>query len=181
MRAPDKPNASGFSLRLLLPSDAVQYRTFRLNNLRLYPTLFRADAAEESLKPLATSERRLKPTPLNRWQGAFDQGGILIGAVGFRREAGAKRQHIGQIIGLSVAPDWQGKGIATALMLDVIDYARSLDGLRQLQLTVTTPNPAAEQLYDRLGFEVFGLERDALRIGSESHPKQHRQLMLSQL
>lgn len=178
MRAPDKPSDGGFSLRLLLPSDAPQYRSFRLNNLRLYPTLFRADAGEESLKPLATSERRLAPTPLNRWQGAFDMGGILIGAVGFRREPGSKRQHIGQIIGLSVAPDWQGKGIATALMLDVIDYARSLEGLRQLQLTVTIPNPAAEQLYDRLGFQVFGLEEDALRIGIDSHPKQHRQLFL---
>jgi hypothetical protein len=28
---------------------------------------------------------------------------------------------------------------------------------------------------------VFGLEQDALRIGHESHPKQHRQLMLDQL
>jgi RimJ/RimL family protein N-acetyltransferase len=178
MRAPDKPSESGFSLRLLLPSDAPQYRAFRLNNLKLYPTLFRADAGEEALKPLSTSERRLAPTPLNRWQGAFDAGGILVGAVGFRREPGAKRQHIGQIIGLSVAPDWQGKGIATALMLDLIEYARRIDGLRQLQLTVTIPNPAAEQLYDRLGFQVFGLEEDALRIGPESHPKQHRQLFL---
>lgn len=181
MRAPDRPSAGGFSLRLLLPSDAVQYRTFRLNNLRLYPTLFRADAGEESLKPLATSERRLSPTPLNRWQGAFDMQGVLIGAVGFRREAGVKRQHIGQVIGLSVAPDWQGQGVATALMVDVIDYARNLAGMRQIQLTLTIPNPAAEQLYDRLGFEVFGLEQDALRIGHESHPKQHRQLMLDQL
>ncbi len=180
MRAPDKPSAGGFSLRLLLPSDALQYRAFRLNNLRLYPALFRADAGEESLKPLATTERRLNPTPLNRWQGAFDMQGKLVGAVGFRREAGAKRQHIGQIIGLSVAPDWQGRGIATALMLDLIDYARGLPGLRQLQLTVTIPNPAAEQLYDRLGFAVFGLEQDALRIGHESHPKQHRQLVLDQ-
>lgn len=178
MRAPDKPSEGGFLLRLLLPSDAPQYRSFRLSNLRLYPSLFRADAAEEALKPLATSERRLKPSPLNRWMGAFDHGGTLIGAVGFRREPGAKRQHIGQIIGLSVAPDWQGKGIATALMLDVIDYARGLDGLHQLQLTVTIPNPAAEQLYDRLGFKVFGTEEDALVIGTESHPKQHRQLFL---
>lgn len=178
MRAPDKPSEGGFLLRLMLPSDAPQYRSFRLSNLRLYPSLFRADAAEEALKPLATSERRLKPSPLNRWVGAFEPGGALIGAVGFRREPGAKRQHIGQIIGLSVAPDWQGKGIATALMLDVIDYARGLDGLQQLQLTVTIPNPAAEQLYDRLGFKVFGTEVDALRIGTETHPKQHRQLFL---
>lgn len=167
-----------FVLRLLLPSDATQYRAFRLANLRLYPTLFRADAGEESLKPLSTSERRLAPTPLNRWQGAFDLQGVLIGAVGFRREPGAKRQHIGQIIGLSVSPDWQKQGVATALMLDVIDYARGLSGLRQIQLTLTIPNVAAEQLYDRLGFEIFGLEQDALRIGTESHPKQHRQLML---
>jgi len=178
MRAPDGASSDGFSLRLLLPSDAAQYRAFRLNNLRLYPTLFRADAGEESLKPLSTSERRLNPTPLNRWQGAFDQRGALIGAVGFRRESGAKRQHIGQIIGLSVATNWQGRGIATALMLDVIDYARGLNGLSQLQLTVTVPNPVAERLYDRLGFVVFGLEQDSLRIGFESHPKQHRQLLL---
>lgn len=181
MRAPDKPVSGGFFLRLLLPSDAAQYRAFRLNNLRLYPALFRSDAAEETAKPLSTSERRLAPTPLNRWQGAFDSRRQLIGAVGFRREPGAKRQHIGQIIGLSVAPDWQGKGMATALMLDLIDYARSLGGVSQLQLTVTIPNPAAEQLYDRLEFKVFGLEQDALRIGSESHAKQHRQLLLHRL
>jgi RimJ/RimL family protein N-acetyltransferase len=161
----------------LLPSDATSYRTFRLNNLRHYPTLFRSDAAEESEKPLATTERRLAPTPLNHWLGAFDRESALVGSIGFRREAGIKRQHIGQMLGLSVTPRWQGHGIATALMLEMIAHARNLEGLGQIQLSVTVPNPAAERLYDRLGFEVFGLEQDALRIGGESHAKQHRQLI----
>jgi ribosomal protein S18 acetylase RimI-like enzyme len=168
-----------FMLRLLLPSDAAQYRALRLNNLLLYPAYFRADAGEESVKPLSTSERRLRPSATNRWQGAFDRRGFLVGAVGLRREPGSKRGHVAQVLGLSVSPEWQHKGVATALMQDVIGYAQRLEGVRQLQLSVTLPNPAAERLYERLGFRVFGTEADALRVGGVSWHKQHRQLILA--
>lgn len=166
-----------FSIRVLTPKDAIAYRIFRLTALKRYPHLFRADADEEAAKPLASTERRLKESPHNRWTGAFDTSGNLIGCVGFRSEAGVKRRHIGQILGLQVAQQWQRRGIATALLQDAIAQASTM-GIAQIQLSLTLPNPAAEKLYDRLGFEVYGLERDALRVSGQSHDKQHRQLRL---
>lgn len=166
-----------FSIRVLSPEDAIQYRIFRLTALKRYPHLFRADADEEAQKPLASTERRLKESPANRWTGAFDASRNLIGCIGFRREPGIKRRHIGQVLGLQIAPQWQRRGIATALLQDVIAQASSL-GISQIQLSLTLPNEAAEKLYDRLGFVTYGLERDALRVGGQSHDKQHRQLKL---
>src|SRR5688572_13826332 len=83
-----------------------------------------------------------------------------------RSEAGVKRRHIGQILGLQVAQQWQRRGIATALLQDAIAQASAM-GIAQIQLSLTLPNPAAEKLYDRLGFEVYGLERDALRVSGQ--------------
>lgn len=171
-------DAAAFAIRELLPPDAVAYRIFRLTALKRYPHLFRADAGEESAKPLASTERRLKPSPNNRWTGAFDLSDHLVGCVGFRREPGIKRHHIGQILGLQIAPAWQRRGIATALLKEVIAQA-ILVGIEQIQLSLTLPNPEAERLYDRLGFVVYGLEKDALRVEGQSHNKQHRQLRLT--
>jgi len=166
-----------FTIRVLSPADAIPYRIFRLTALKRYPHLFRADADEEAQKPLASTERRLKESPANRWTGAFDTGGNLIGCIGFRREPGVKRRHIGQVLGLQIAPQWQRRGIATTLLQDVIAQASSL-GVSQIQLSLTLPNDPAQQLYDRLGFQPYGLERDALRVNGQSHDKQHRQLIL---
>lgn len=166
-----------FSIRVLSPEDAIQYRIFRLTALKRYPHLFRADADEEAQKPLASSERRLRESPDNRWSGAFDSSGNLIGCVGFRREAGIKRRHIGQVLGLQIAPQWQRRGIATTLLRDVIAQAGA-GGVSQIQLSLTLPNSAAEKFYDQLGFVTFGLERDALRVAGQAHDKQHRQLLL---
>jgi ribosomal protein S18 acetylase RimI-like enzyme len=167
-----------FSIRVLTTKDAIQYRIFRLTALKRYPHLFRADADEEAQKPLASTERRLKESLNNRWTGAFDTSGNLIGCIGFRREAGMKRRHIGQVLGLQIAPAWQRRGIATTLVQDVINQASS-SGIVQIQLSLTLPNEPAENLYDRLGFEVFGIERDALRVAGQAHDKQHRQLRLT--
>lgn len=166
-----------FQIRVLSPADAIQYRIFRLTALKRFPHLFRADADEEAQKPLASTERRLKESADNRWTGAFDVSGNLIGCVGFRREAGSKRRHIGQVLGLQISQQWWRQGIATALLQDVIAQA-SAAGVTQIQLSLTLPNQAAERLYDKLGFEVYGLEADALRVHGESHAKQHRQLQL---
>lgn len=167
-----------FSIRVLSPADAIQYRIFRLTALKKYPHLFRADADEEAVKPLASTERRLKESAGNRWTGAFDTSNNLVGCVGFRRELGVKRRHIGQILGLQITQAWQRRGIATTLLQDVITLG-SVSGITQIQLSLTLPNEPAEKLYDRLGFEIFGLERDALRVEGETHDKQHRQLLLT--
>ncbi|MEA5574388.1 GNAT family N-acetyltransferase [Calothrix sp. UHCC 0171] len=61
-----------------------------------------------------------------------------------------------------------------AVLLDrALSHLRQLDGLRQIILAVTASNLAASSLYKSRGFEVFGLERDALFINGNYFDEEH--------
>jgi ribosomal protein S18 acetylase RimI-like enzyme len=48
-----------------------------------------------------------------------------------------------------------------------VDRIRTYAGMRQVQLAVGATQTAAERMYQSLGFETFGLERDAINTGGE--------------
>jgi len=50
-------------------------------------------------------------------------------------------------------------------MVEIINKAKELEGIEQLNLTVVTTNTSAKRLYASLGFEVFGTEKRALKVG----------------
>ena len=51
---------------------------------------------------------------------------------------------------IALLPDWQGRGIGTAIVRGLIDCARELESALVLQ--VFTSNPRAASLYESLGF-----------------------------
>ncbi|MBY0377838.1 MAG: GNAT family N-acetyltransferase, partial [Gammaproteobacteria bacterium] len=53
---------------------------------------------------------------------------------------------------------------ASALIQEIKNHAGNL-GLTQLHLTPISSNLAALQLYQKLGFEIYGTEPRALRMG----------------
>lgn len=57
-----------------------------------------------------------------------------------------------QISGIYILPEYQGRGLGTAVLGDVIERARK--GRRPVSLQVLKVNPA-RRLYERLGFVVF--------------------------
>ncbi|MGI8755515.1 MAG: ribosomal protein S18-alanine N-acetyltransferase [Acidimicrobiales bacterium] len=61
----------------------------------------------------------------------------------------------GHVATVSVDPTWQRRGIATALMADVIGGALAL-GANQLTLEVRASNAGAQALYRRFGFAPAG-------------------------
>ena len=76
-----------------------------------------------------------------------------------------RRRHVGRI-GISVAGDWQGKGVGTALMAAVVDLADNWLNLTRLELEVYADNAAAIHLYERFGFSYEGtLRQHAFRNG----------------
>jgi aminoglycoside 6'-N-acetyltransferase len=91
--------------------------------------------------------------------------GRLVGMVellprGFTAEAGAARESIPSVdIGLSVASEWRGRGVGTALMRAAEDWA-SEHGARRIILDLAAANTRAHRLYERLGYEVHGLLMD---------------------
>lgn len=54
-------------------------------------------------------------------------------------------------------------GIVT-FMLELIRKARNFDDLKQINLTVVSENDSAKKLYKSVGFEVYGVERNALKF-----------------
>jgi putative acetyltransferase len=76
-----------------------------------------------------------------------------------------RRKHAGAI-GISVHEEWQGKGVGTALMRAILDFADNWLNLTRLELEVYADNEAAIRLYERFGFELEGtLRQHAFRDG----------------
>jgi RimJ/RimL family protein N-acetyltransferase len=61
-------------------------------------------------------------------------------------------------IGMTVAEDWRGRGVGTALMEACIEWARER-GFFKLALQVWPHNKAALGLYEKFGFEREGVLR----------------------
>ena len=60
-----------------------------------------------------------------------------------------------------------GHGYGTEATRLVVDYARNVVGLHRISLDVFEFNPRARRVYEKCGFQVEGLLRDALRWDGE--------------
>ncbi|MEW6162266.1 MAG: ribosomal protein S18-alanine N-acetyltransferase [Nitrospirota bacterium] len=65
----------------------------------------------------------------------------------------------GHILNLAVHPDLRRRGIATALVEEVLDELRG-KGCRSLYLEVRISNLGARRFYERLGFRPVDVRRD---------------------
>jgi ribosomal protein S18 acetylase RimI-like enzyme len=86
--------------------------------------------------------------------------GALAGYVKLGHPTSLKSsRHVITVRGLAVDPDNQGQGIGRALMEAAIEEAKRR-GARRLTLRVLGPNARAKALYESLGFEVEGVQRE---------------------
>ncbi|WP_274365975.1 GNAT family N-acetyltransferase [Paenibacillus thermotolerans] len=155
------------NIRVLNESDAQLYQQLRLNALKTNPEAFGSTYEREAGFSLETVSERLRPSEEKFALGAMDRNGRLAGTVTFVRETGPKTRHKGNIYGMYVVPEVRGKGVGKSLLLELIGMARHCDGLEQLHLTVVSANDSAIKLYKSLGFEVYGIERDALKFNGQ--------------
>ncbi|WP_152224857.1 GNAT family N-acetyltransferase [Pseudomonas sp. SCB32] len=91
--------------------------------------------------------------------------GEVVGSANLEQYPRARRSHCGAI-GMGVAVTWQGRGLGTRLLAELLEVADNWMGLRRIELTVYTDNQPAIALYRKFGFEVEGQLREfALRDG----------------
>ena len=166
------------NLRPLDLSAAELFHAFRLRGLQESPAAFGSTYAEESVMTAEEVRRRFPCTAENFVVGAFDEEQLLIGVAGFYREKHLKLRHKGVIWGMYVAPEARGRGVGRALLAAVIERARSLAGLEQIVLDVVTVNEAARRLYRAQGFEVYALERRAMKQAGVYYDVEHMMLRL---
>lgn len=164
-------------IRFLTPEDAVEWRRLRAEALERDPEAFSSSLEEHTRLSLDEVKTRLGGTGDSFVAGAFEEG-RLVGMAGFRREMGPKVRHKGGVWGVYVTATKRGRGLGRDLMRAVLERAAKIDGLDQIQLSVTDTQAAALKLYHSLGFETFGREPRALKIGDRLMDEDHMILRL---
>jgi len=163
-------------IRQLERNDAAPYHALRLRMLRVYPDAFTSSYEEDSQKPLTWAERRIMPgaeSPHDFVLGAYADNGEMIGSVGLSVETRMKQRHKALLFGMYVAPEAGSQGVGRALLSECLQRARGIPGLEQVCLSVTATNDRARRLYELAGFETYGVEARAIKVGSEYFAKAH--------
>ncbi|MBC7541805.1 MAG: GNAT family N-acetyltransferase [Candidatus Sericytochromatia bacterium] len=153
-------------IRPLTETDVPAYQALRLRGLCEEPVAFGASAEEAALESPAAIIAHWQDsakTPGNFVLGAF-LADNLVGIVGLTREKKAKLRHRALLWGMYVAPEAQGRGIARALIADLVARAKAVEDLEQIHLNVTSVMTVARSVYLRLGFEICGHERQAMKL-----------------
>ena len=95
-----------------------------------------------------------------------ESNGEVLGCAGLHPVGAAMRRRHVMALGIVVAPQAQGQGVGSALMLAMCDDADRWVGVLRLELSVSTDNAVALRLYRKFGFVIEGTMRGcALRDG----------------
>jgi len=68
--------------------------------------------------------------------------------------------------------------VGKALMMEAINKAQSIHAIEKINLSVMASNEKAKQLYSKLGFQVYGMEENALKVNGVSYSDLHMVLHL---
>jgi RimJ/RimL family protein N-acetyltransferase len=151
--------------RVLTPHDVAAYRALRLEALTLEPVAYTSSAEDFEKESLGTIAARLEAKDFGNFiMGAFE-GERLIGIASFVPETRVKVEHKGNVFGVYVTASERGKGVAKRMMQDLLERVRTYPKIKQINIAVMTSQVAAKNLYISLGFETWGLERNALKLG----------------
>jgi ribosomal protein S18 acetylase RimI-like enzyme len=153
--------------RILLESDAQQYQSLRLHALLTNPEAFGSTYERESQFTREQVKERIRPTQEKFVLGAFDEQEMLVGFVTLVRDPGMKTAHKANIYGMFVKNEYRRQGVGRALMQELIRLSRNMEGLEQLNLCVVANNEQAKRLYQSMGFETYGIERNALKFNDQ--------------
>jgi ribosomal protein S18 acetylase RimI-like enzyme len=142
--------------KTLSSSHLDKYRAIRLECLKNYPQNF-GSLYEDELQSTQLKFDKIitEDNGTDFLYGAFDEEN-LVGICGCIQEKRTKTKHIAEISQMYVSPTYNGKGIATKLMENVMEKAFSNNDTEQIILAVSNSNDAAIHLYKKLGFVQYG-------------------------
>ncbi|QRM31054.1 GNAT family N-acetyltransferase [Microvirga sp. VF16] len=161
--------AAPLSIRPLHPTDAQAYQDLRLEALHGSPEAFGSSYEEEAPLPLETIKARISSSGPNTIFGAFADE-ALVGMAGFAVYERVKARHKGLMWGVFVRPEWRKQRVGKALVQRVIGHAAR--HVIMLEAAVGITNESARRTYHGLGFEPYGIERKAIRVGDQFYDEE---------
>jgi ribosomal protein S18 acetylase RimI-like enzyme len=163
-------------IRILNQGDAGELFRLRRSALLDSPRAFLASPEDDLASSEAAVRELLDPGRKSVVFGAHKPG--LVGMLGLYRATQRKAAHKVNLWGMFVLPTCRGQGLAAQLLNAAIRYARTLDGVRSVHLSVSESAVAARRLYEKAGFETWGVEPDAIRFEGRSDGELHMRLSL---
>lgn len=77
-----------------------------------------------------------------------------------------KFQHVGEL-GISILKEYWGQGLGSALMEELLSWAKDYSPLEKIKLAVVQENVAAIALYKKFGFEVVAIEEKEMKVNGQ--------------
>ena len=162
-------------IRILNQDDAGQLFRLRRSALLDSPLAVLASPEDDA----ATSEAAVHELLEQRKSVVFGAyRPELIGMLGLYRANQRKTAHKINLWGMFVLPTCRGQGVAARLLDAAVRYVRTLDGITSVHLSVSESAVAARHLYEKAGFETWGVEPDAIRFEERSDSERHMRLPL---
>lgn len=157
-----------YDLSLMTHDDPRSVRDFKRMTLEagtLEPRKFLLSAAELESRSDADVEDMLshsRTVAIRRVLDGDTAPPVAIGSL--KLNPLEKRRHYAEVSSMYVVPECRGQGLASAMLLRLIDEARTA-AVSVLELYVTAENDRAIALYENNGFMESGHLPKALRVG----------------
>ncbi|WP_430883245.1 GNAT family N-acetyltransferase [Fusibacter sp. JL216-2] len=99
--------------------------------------------------------------------------GEIAGNCSVGRISNNKRFSHRASMGLSVQKKYWGRGIGRKLMEACIDWCQN-NGIEQLELEVVTSNERAKAMYEKLGFQLQGTKKHAMKYADGTYADEYQ-------
>jgi ribosomal protein S18 acetylase RimI-like enzyme len=145
--------------------DASSYQMLRLKALKENETYFSSSYEEEKDRDLLTIGKRFTQANAHTY-GAFINE-LLVGIITLVYESRIKTKHTADIYGMYVDSNYRKQGIGKSLLNHVLSEANKRGLIEKVRLSVTDINKQAISLYESIGFKMYALEENSMKINGK--------------
>jgi GNAT superfamily N-acetyltransferase len=168
---------SDVEIRQLGATDAQAFSSLRRELTADNPIPMGLTMEEELSRSLEGFEEQLSYPAPNAAFGAFCDGELVGSAAVAWQSRFPSSRHKAILWGTFVSPRFRRRGLGRLLLEHAIAHA-SAHAVRRVNLTMYSPNDAAEQLYQSLGFVRYGVEPEAVCLNGVYHDGVQMSLLL---